>query len=1475
MYTVLIGDIHGNDMPLYYPNDKEFIIYATNLNLQVGLCGEFTFRVPPDNPRYSALEQFKIITVQEDGKEIWRGFIKEINESFDMSIEVYCLEDLAWMQTEYLSPVKGTYDRSAKLQSIISGYNALDGVSGTVKTFEAGYVIDSGYGILEVNYETTMLEGLRGLAGDNQYVRVRRVYDNNNTLHRYIDFVTLNQYGITSGQRIEFGSNLINFVKELNTSWMLNVIYPYGAEIEGSEVYEDCPQRLTGTPLSDSTSIEKYGRIAKNVLFETSNSSTLQTLAENYLAQNKDPRLTLELTAVDLSQAGYDIDRLALGDKVRVIAAPFNIDQYVYITDLSIDIQDPGKNSITLSSVVPQPSSLSDQINAITRDLKNQIPNKVSILDSAKANALALLNGTDGGHINIIFNANEQPEQVWITDSVDPTQATKKWVWNENGLGYMYKENGTWKTNVAMTMNGSVVADMIATGLLTDALGNNFWDLDTGEFRLSASTEIGDGETTLDDLAQKSSAIADVDVEYAKNQSNTTAPSTGWSTSSPQWESGYYIWQRTKTTNGNSQVSYSDPVCIQGAKGQDGSSGHDGIGISSVTITYGKSSSPSTQPSSWSSNMPTVGEGEYLWTKTYTVYTDVSVPATTTYTYAKQGEQGQAGQNGQNGQDGTSVTVSSIQYQQGDSATTAPSGTWSSNPIVVAQGKYLWTKTTYSDNSVAYTVAYQAVNGTNGTNGTNGKDGKDGKDGTNGTNGQDGRGVASTTISYGTSNSADAQPSSWSSTAPTTLTKGTWLWVKTYITYTDNQNPTTSYTKSYIGTDGNDGTSVYVVSATKVGKTTTVVFSDGTTMTIVDGTDGSNGSNGLNGYVHTAWATTVQGMDGASSTTGFSTTVSSGKKYLGTYTDNTAADSSTWSDYSWSLIKGADGANGQDGDDGVGVSAIEEQYILTNSSTTTPSENDPNWSTAQPAWSSGKYIWTRSHVTWTNNTVTNTAPVLAKAINGANEAVNTLDTSLDQQGVFDRLTNDGQTQGIYLDNGLLYINGTYMQAGIIKSNNYAESSANSTFSTAGTEFDLSNGLIKGKNFRLSNSDTRFGIMEIDTSSPNDPYIRIPSDIVIGELNRVDYKTKFARCCYFNPYTEGWEDDGTIEYQYSSDPSDYPWTCRMYLQRRSASSSWTTLETIYLNHDGAAVKKVGNEWVWDEDHEYDEFNTKIDHTYGQNAGEKYRIHAYFRYDSSWNPDGGNMYLDLLVFDTERISKFTSDEIMGLFHGKFRGSAILTDLEMGGWSFDEYNNRFECSDGRYDTFIKPESFGVSDETTEQSAEMSYSGITLLASMSNKEGYYTADKVTLLNNTGSGDEIDIEYDDVRRKVSGTYQGVTWGSSDRRIKENIKPLDPKLSANLIDMTEPQSFKYKNIDGKHYGMIAQDVRDQLDKLGETDAKLERSMGISEELSGMDDQRTIDYQEYIPHLINYVKDLRSEITGLKEEINKLKGEEDG
>ena len=114
--------------------------------------------------------------------------------------------------------------------------------------------------------------------------------------------------------------------------------------------------------------------------------------------------------------------------------------------------------------------------------------------------------------------------------------------------------------------------------------------------------------------------------------------------------------------------------------------------------------------------------------------------------------------------------------------------------------------------------------------------------------------------------------------------------------------------------------------------------------------------------------------------------------------------------------------------DGIGVSQVREQYYLSTSST---AQTGGNWYYYQPTWMSGRYYWTRSEITWSDGTKTYTTPVLARALTSGNQSTDDLDEDLDQREVFNRLTNNGQTQGIYLSGGLLYINASYIETGII------------------------------------------------------------------------------------------------------------------------------------------------------------------------------------------------------------------------------------------------------------------------------------------------------------------------------------------------------------------------------------------------------------------------------------------------------------
>lgn len=78
-----------------------------------------------------------------------------------------------------------------------------------------------------------------------------------------------------------------------------------------------------------------------------------------------------------------------------------------------------------------------------------------------------------------------------------------------------------------------------------------------------------------------------------------------------------------------------------------------------------------------------------------------------------------------------------------------------------------------------------------------------------------------------------------------------------------------------------------------------------------DGIPGKNGENGETSYVHFAYATSADGK------TGFSTTDTVGKTYMGQYADFEKADSEDPTKYRWSKFQGPQGSQGEQGPQGL------------------------------------------------------------------------------------------------------------------------------------------------------------------------------------------------------------------------------------------------------------------------------------------------------------------------------------------------------------------------------------------------------------------------------------------------------------------------------------------------------------------------------------------------------------------------------
>ena len=331
----------------------------------------------------------------------------------------------------------------------------------------------------------------------------------------------------------------------------------------------------------------------------------------------------------------------------------------------------------------------------------------------------------------------------------------------------------------------------------------------------------------------------------------------------------------------------------KGDPGRDGVAGKDGVGLRSTVITYASSISGTNAPNSgWTSSVPVIPAGQYLWTKTTWNYTDNT--SETGYSVARIGRDGNTGRDGVAGKDGVGIRATTVVYASSTSGTVPPTSGWLSQIPSVPAGQYLWTRTTwsYTDNTseTGFSVAKMGETGQKGSKGDPGPQGVIGPKGDRGEKGERGeRGLQGLQGLQGPKGDqgipgargadgrtqythiAYADTISGSGFSQTNTNKA---YVGVYIDFnsTDSANPADYRWTKWQGPKGENGK---------------------------DGPQGIPGKPGIDGrtpYFHRAWANSADGRDG------FSTSDSTNKRYLGTLTDFTEADSQDPARYKWTAL---------------------------------------------------------------------------------------------------------------------------------------------------------------------------------------------------------------------------------------------------------------------------------------------------------------------------------------------------------------------------------------------------------------------------------------------------------------------------------------------------------------------------------------------------------------------------------------------
>lgn len=288
----------------------------------------------------------------------------------------------------------------------------------------------------------------------------------------------------------------------------------------------------------------------------------------------------------------------------------------------------------------------------------------------------------------------------------------------------------------------------------------------------------------MEQLKDQIVSVKSTEITYQIGSSGVEPPEGQWVPNPPQTSPGQYLWTRKTTTytNGSQTTEYS--VSRNGDDGKDGEDGKDGRGVRSTSVTYQSSSSGTTIPTGvWSSSIPSVSAGKYLWTRTVIEYTDDT--SSTLYSVSKMGG------NGTDGKGIKSITEYYLASASSSGVTTSTSGWTTKIQMITTSKKYLWNYevTHYTDDTS--TTTSPCIIGVYGDEGATGN------------------GIQSITNYYlATASGSDVttDTSGWTTTVQTISAAKKYLWNYEVVTYTNgNQSETAPHIIGVYGDQGKTG----------------------------------------------------------------------------------------------------------------------------------------------------------------------------------------------------------------------------------------------------------------------------------------------------------------------------------------------------------------------------------------------------------------------------------------------------------------------------------------------------------------------------------------------------------------------------------------------------------------------------------------------------------------------------------------------
>ena len=613
---------------LYVSNgNPDHSIEAPKLKLEINKAGSLEFTIYPNNPYYSS-EYLKkmntVVIVEQNGLTIFRGRILDIKTNMYKKKRVVCEGDLNYLLDSMMSHgVWSNTSPNEAFRSIIAAHNNRQVNYGKWKMFDVGIVDlstnrDQYFEAAEFVKTSDELDS-KIIQRYGGILRTRyEPHDVNGTHYEaYIDCLAdpINDPTKYSERfdawedKVKFGVNVIDYDHAYPSDEIFNSLFPYGHDKLKVDVY-DQDGGIWHEMVNWSTAGD-FGLIDKTETWnEITNKNTLKAEAQKFIDRHS--YFTVDdytVTAVDLiSLDASNTEQIKIGDRVRFVCKPSNVDVNLICLAIEYDFQNPENTVYKIGNFVPADAHKgSGKSGGSSRGGSGSSSGRGSSRSSGGGGGSAGISST----LSSVVNNSETTmhyHDIEASESGDGrinitlgAVTTEKKSTNFNIADTQYYQDGvsaaiqSGKNAMGVTIDGAdiKVAESTTKSYTVGAKVNLAYDSNTHKYTATAYAGVGN-VSNVNHMASDEQETGTLAWDQGYNLGAWNNVATGASNNGGSWANNYHTYNLSvKITNRDeNDVTYTVTVDTTEAYNRGASSiTPNNVSISSVTVNRDGSAS--------------------------------------------------------------------------------------------------------------------------------------------------------------------------------------------------------------------------------------------------------------------------------------------------------------------------------------------------------------------------------------------------------------------------------------------------------------------------------------------------------------------------------------------------------------------------------------------------------------------------------------------------------------------------------------------------------------------------------------------------------------------------------------------------------------------------------------------------------------------------------------------------------------------